>query len=96
MGLKTLWSCNAFIGRTWGLSFKIALWLYKRVVIPKITYATVAGWDRKDIALARYYDHRGNANNSNKSAGDVLGSANTGNSGGVCSTDGSILPTEIR
>ncbi len=39
-----------------------------------------------------YYDHRGNENNSNKSVGDVLGSANTGNSDGVCSPDGRILP----
>ncbi len=43
-----------------------------------------------------YYDHRGNENNSNKSVGDVLGSANTGNSGGVCSTYGSIPPTETK
>ncbi len=38
MGLNALWSCNAFIGRTWGLSPKMALWLYKRVIILKITY----------------------------------------------------------
>ncbi len=43
-----------------------------------------------------YYEHRSNENNSNESVGDVLGSANTKNSGGVCSTDGSILPTETE
>ncbi len=43
-----------------------------------------------------YYDHRGNENNSNKSAGDALGSANTWNGGGVCGIDGSIPPTEAR
>ncbi len=43
-----------------------------------------------------HYDRRGNENNSNKSAGDALGSANTRNGGGVCSTDGSLMLTEIR
>ncbi len=32
----------------------MALWLYKRVIIPKITYAAVAWWDRMDIDLARF------------------------------------------
>ncbi len=89
-GLKALWSCNAYIGRTWGLSPKMALLLYKRMIIPKITYVTVAWWDGMDSALARselerlqraacmYYDQRGCENNSNKSVGDVLESANQG------------------
>ncbi len=41
--LKALWSCNAHIGRIWGLSPKMALWLYKRVIIPKITYRRCSG-----------------------------------------------------
>ncbi len=52
-GLRAMWPCNAFIDRTWGLSFKMALWLYKRVIIPKITCVIVAWWDRMDIALTR-------------------------------------------
>ncbi len=47
-GLSALWSCNAYIGRTWGLSPKMALRLYKRVIIPKITYAAVVWWDGMD------------------------------------------------
>ncbi len=43
-----------------------------------------------------YYDHGSNEKNSNKSFGDAFGSANVHNSGGVCSTDGSILLTEAR
>ncbi len=50
-GLRDLWSCNAFIGRAWGLMQKMALWFYKRVIILKIIYATVAWWDIMDIAL---------------------------------------------
>ncbi len=60
-----------------------------------------------DIALARselerlqrvacINDHKGNENNSNKSVGDVPGSANAGNSGRVGSIDGSLPPTETK
>ncbi len=31
----------------------MALWLYKRVIFPTITYAAVAWWDGMDIALKR-------------------------------------------
>ncbi len=41
-----------------------------------------------------HYDHRCNENNSNKSAVDTHGSANTRNGGGICSTDDSIPPTK--
>ncbi len=51
--LRALWSCNAFIGRAWGLSPKMPLLLFKRVIIPKITYAIVAWWNIMDTALAR-------------------------------------------
>ncbi len=53
-GLKALWSCNAYIGRTRGLSPKMALWLYTHVIIPKITYAAVAWWYGTDITLTRF------------------------------------------
>ncbi len=43
-----------------------------------------------------YYDHRGKEDNSNESAGNVLGSAITGNGGGVGSTNGSIPSTEAK
>ncbi len=78
-------------------------WLYKRVIIPKTIYAAVAWWDclgkariGTSVEGRMHYDHRGNENNSNESTGDALGSANIWNSGGVYSTDGSRLPTEVR
>ncbi len=43
-----------------------------------------------------YYDHRGNENNSDKSAGDILRSAYTWNGGDVRNTDDSVSPTMIR
>ncbi len=39
-------------------------------------------------------DNKGNENNSNKSIGDALGSANSRNVGGVCSTGGRIGHTK--
>ncbi len=33
-GLRALWSCNAFIGKAWGLSPNMTLWLYKHVINP--------------------------------------------------------------
>ncbi len=41
-----------------------------------------------------HYSHRGNENNSNKSIGDALGSANSRSVGGVFSTGGRIWPTK--
>ncbi len=54
MGLRALLPCNAFIGRAWLLSSKMTVWLYKRMIIPKITYAAIAWWYILDVALARY------------------------------------------
>ncbi len=50
--LRALWSCDAFIGGAWESSPKMTLWLYKRVIIPKITNAAVAWWDILNIASA--------------------------------------------
>ncbi len=52
-GLKALWSCNEYIGRTRGLSPKMALRLYKCVIISKITYEAVAWWVGMYTALTR-------------------------------------------
>ncbi len=39
-------------------------------------------------------DHRGDENNSDKSVGDALGSADSRNVGKVCSTGGRVWPTK--
>ncbi len=41
-GLRALCSCNTFIDRTWRLSLKMTLWLYKSGIIPNIIHAAVA------------------------------------------------------
>lgn len=37
----SLWACERAIGRSWGFSPKISLWLYKMVLLPRLTYAAV-------------------------------------------------------
>ncbi len=51
--LKALWLCNAYTGMIWGLSPKMALSLYKHVIIFKITYAALAWRDCMDSVSAR-------------------------------------------
>ncbi len=43
-----------------------------------------------------YYDHRTMRTTTTKVSGDVPGSANTENGGGVCTTDGSIPLTKTK
>ncbi len=101
-GLKALWSCNAYIGRTWVLSLKMALWLYKCVIILKITYAAVAWWDGMHIALTRSKLVR----LQRAACIMITGAMRTTPTKVlkmfldlptlVCSTDGSILSTETK
>lgn len=42
----SLWQCRRAVGQTWGLSPKIALWLYTAVVRPMLTYGAVVWWPR--------------------------------------------------
>ena len=32
------------MGKTWGISLKVALWMYKAVLLPKILHASVVWW----------------------------------------------------
>ncbi len=104
--LRALGSCNAFTGKIWGRSPKMTPWLYKRVIIPDyICDCRMVRQSRHCFGNVRtgtpaegrmYYDYRGNENNSDESAGDVLGSAKTWNGSGVCSTDGNISPIKNK
>ncbi len=96
-GLRVLRLCNAFIGRVWGLEPKMTLLLYKRVIIPKITYVAVAWWDIMDIPLERSKLERlqrANENNSNISGCSCICQHLKWR--GVCSADGSIGPTKAK
>jgi len=38
---SAFWACRRAMGKTWGLKPKIGLWLYKAVLLPRLTYAAV-------------------------------------------------------
>lgn len=48
----TFWQCKRMIGKKWGLSPKIILWLYCAVIRPMITYGAVVWWPRTKLATA--------------------------------------------
>ena len=35
--------------RTWGLTPQIAAWLYKQVIVPRITYGSIIWWHRANL-----------------------------------------------
>lgn len=43
---NALWICRRFSGKTWGMSPKISLWLYKAIVRPMVAYGAVAWWTK--------------------------------------------------
>ena len=40
------WLCRRAFGSTWGLRPSIMLWLYRAVLLPRITYASVVWWPK--------------------------------------------------
>ena len=43
-GIKSLWATRAMVSRTWGLNPKTMLWVYKQIILPRITYGSVITW----------------------------------------------------
>jgi hypothetical protein len=43
---SSMWACRRAMGKTWGLKPRVALWLYKAVLLPRLTYAAVVWWSR--------------------------------------------------
>lgn len=48
-GLRSLWAAKAMVSRTWGLSPHMAMWLYKQVILPRMTYGSVVWWHKVKI-----------------------------------------------
>ncbi|XP_049868121.1 uncharacterized protein LOC126368267 [Pectinophora gossypiella] len=44
------WQCKRLMGKTWGLSPKITLWLYNTVIKPLLTYGAVVWWPRTELS----------------------------------------------
>jgi len=39
-----MWAYRTAVGKTLGINLKIAIWMYKTVILPQILYASVAWW----------------------------------------------------
>ena len=46
----TFWQCRRMIGKRWGLSPKIVLWLYRMVIRPMLCYGALVWWPRSRLA----------------------------------------------
>ncbi|XP_018396943.1 PREDICTED: uncharacterized protein LOC108775154 [Cyphomyrmex costatus] len=49
----SMWACRRAMGKNWGLNLRTALWLYKMVLLPRLTYAAVVWWLRAEKVEAR-------------------------------------------
>lgn len=45
----TFWQCRRMIGKQWGLSPKITLWLYTAIIRPMFCYGSVVWWTRSNL-----------------------------------------------
>jgi ribonuclease HI len=43
---KSFWACRSMVGKNWGLTPKMTRWIYKQVIIPRLTYGCVVWWHR--------------------------------------------------
>jgi hypothetical protein len=41
---SSMWVCRIAMGKTWGINPKIALWMYKAILLPKLMYAAIVWW----------------------------------------------------
>ena len=51
--VKALWLARRALGKTWGLTPQLTLWLYKAIVRPIVTYAAVVWWARVELDTAK-------------------------------------------
>lgn len=52
-GLNTLWVCSKTLGKRWGLKPSMIMWIYKTIVRPRTTYASLVWWPKTNEAAAR-------------------------------------------
>lgn len=45
-GRKTLWAARNLVSKKWGLNPTRMLWIYKQIVLPKITFGCILWWHR--------------------------------------------------
>ena len=47
------WQCRRIVGKTWGITPKIAHWIYITIIRPMLTHGAVVWWPRVELAVAR-------------------------------------------
>jgi hypothetical protein len=50
---SAFWACRRAMGKTWGLKPKVTLWLYKAVLLPRLTYAAIVWRSRVEKMKTR-------------------------------------------
>lgn len=50
---KSIWASKQLLGKTWGLSPKMSLWIYKQMVLPSILYGSVIWWQKTTQTTAQ-------------------------------------------
>lgn len=49
----SMWSCRRVMSKSWGIKPKIALWMYKAILMPRLTYAAIVWWPRVERVESR-------------------------------------------
>ena len=59
--ITSLWLCRRAIGSNWGLKPDTLLWIFKAILRPRLTYASIVWWSRvkQKAAMARLERLRG-------------------------------------
>ena len=50
--VTALWTARRAVGKTWGLSPRLCLWVYTAIVRPMISYAAIVWWPRVQVKTA--------------------------------------------
>lgn len=51
--LAGYWLCKRTLGQTWGLRPKMVKWIYKAVLLPRLTYGSLVWWPRSNLVTAK-------------------------------------------
>jgi ribonuclease HI len=47
--IRSLWAARAMVSRNWGLNPHTTTWLYNQIIMPRITYGSIAWWHRANL-----------------------------------------------
>lgn len=44
--ISSLWASRSLVNRTWGLKPSMMMWVYKQIILPRMTYGSLVWWDK--------------------------------------------------